>query len=91
MRFRFLLTDAYLQPAIKAYNSGLAQHLTSLETTRPKLERRLKKIQETRRKLLQILERGVEANVVADRFLELDQDERTTKEKLHDVPRPVSP
>jgi hypothetical protein len=84
-----LLSDECIKPAIKAYETDLAKHVATLETTRPKLERRLKQIQETRRKLLLLLEKGVEPEAIEDRMLELDSEERTNKRQLKDAPQPI--
>ncbi len=84
-----LLDPQCVDPALAAFKSDLQKRLISIETTKPNIERRLRQIAENRRKLLDLLESGVEASVIRDRLLNLDGEERTLKIKLSQAPEPT--
>ncbi len=84
-----LLKPECIDPAIREYNKDLSKFLASLETTRPRLEKRLSQIGEARRKLLLLLEKGIEPEAIETRLLELDDEERSKKSQLASAPQPA--
>lgn len=82
-----LLQENCIGPAVHTLKQEYKRLEGKTERLRPKTEKRLLDIQRAKRDLLLLLESGVEPEAIRDRLLELDQEERSKKEILAEVPK----
>ena len=84
-----LLDKVLLDKAVKEMSKEFKRHSRKSNRLRPKLNKRLKEIENGRDGLLRLLEEGVSHNTVKDRLVQLEKEEDNVRSRLVSLPEPA--